>query len=573
MASASVLTATPALPTFYSVDHFRKPSSSSTSPYLGSPPSKSFHPPPTIAGPAYNDLYEFTANQSASPSAVATPTTPTKPNTSTHAKLHKKAIARSPQRGSGINGQHQQADHAFAGAQSPPATPSPNKYSLDYDIPIQTTQKSPAKQAKSIIKQNLRKLSHAPDDQTATIDLSKTAEENEKRSGLGLAPGTLLRNSRSVDVLGSGTVGKQHTRSYSHVSQLSTTSIVYQPPTPFIPLLPSGNVYSPTATYGFSSPAFPTTDFGPPTTTYHNTTEDLNPYTGGRSRGLTIDSANSGGANSSQKQSSRVHSSRSSTRHKITTTSNTSQTNLSSFTRPRRSSTNHSVDISANPGRSRTSFDRAFTFRSHSHVGENDPQASDPAAQRAATIQAARQAFDDRQEAKARKYEEKEARATVKQIKKEEKQRRKSTVSVTGRGHTRTGSKSPEHTHTLPGGAIGTGGSTEEIITGATTFSAFPMLSTLSSHTHEAGNPGFASSGDYADIRPSTSHSANTPSPYYESPMREDLEGGSGVSARGGAGEKAQHVPPVSRKRAAKSRYFRFLSWLKTKILNMERAA
>jgi len=529
----------------------------------------SFHASPTIGGPAYNDHYEFTANKSASPGAIAAPTTPTKRNTSTHAKLHKKVTVRSPRRGSSTDGQHQQADHAFTRAQSPPATPSPNKYALEYNIPIQTTQKSPAKQAKSIIKQNLRKLSHAPDDnQIAAIDLSKTAEENEKRAGLSLAPGTLLRNSRSVDALGSGTVGKQHTRSCSHVSQISTTSFQYQPPTPFIPLLPSGNVYSPPATYGFPSPAFPTTDFGPPpTTTYHNITEDTNPYTGGRNRGLTIDSANSGGAGSSQKQSSRVHSSRSSTRHKTTTISNTSQTNLSSFTRPRRSSTNHSVDIAANPGRSRTSFDRAFTFRSHSHVAENDPIAIDPVAQRAATIQAARQAFDDRQEAKARKYEEKEARAAEKQIKKEEKQRRKSTVSVGGKGHARTGSRSPEHTNALPRGA-----SAEEITTGATTFSAFPLLSTLSSHTHETGNPEFASSGDYADIRPSTSHSANTPSPYYESPMREDLEGGLGAGGVG-AREQTQHVPPVSRKRAAKSRYFRFVSWLKTKMLNLERTA
>jgi len=180
-------------------------------------------------------------------------------------------------------------------------------------------------------------------------------------------------------------------------------------------------------------------------------------------------------------------------------------------------------------GKSRTSFDRAFTFVSR---GKDEP--IDPVA-RAATIQAARQAFDDRQEAKARKFEEKEQRKAEqqqrKQSKAEERRRRESYAQARQQQQDASVHNTPE---------LGTGSTS--------TFSPFPDMV-------EREKPDFVTSGDYANIRPSTSHSAQS--------LSRDLEE---------QADSRMQVPPVSRKRAGISQYFRFLSWLKTKILNLGRS-
>ena len=161
--------------------------------------------------------------------------------------------------------------------------------------------------------------------------------------------------------------------------------------------------------------------------------------------------------------------------------------------------------------------------------GKDEP--IDPVA-RAATIQAARQAFDDRQEAKTRKFEEKEQRKAEQQQRKQskaEERRRRESYANARQQHDASVNNTPE---------LGTGSTS--------TFSPFPEM---------AEKPDFVSSGDYANIRPSTSHSAQS--------MSRDLEE---------QADSRMQVPPVSRKRAGISQYFRFLSWLKTKILNLGRS-
>ena len=507
MASASVLS--PGAPqSFYTVDHLRKPPSS-TSPYLGEvvPPTRLY------TTPSNHDRYDLssTTTNTAPPGAASTVKMPA----ATHAKLHKKALSRITRKDSTTTEeQWQQVEPMQTRERTPPLPPASFDYSTSYNFPPQA-QKSPTKQAKEKFKQNLRKLSHAPNEPgDGAINLSMTAEENEKLTGLGLStPSTFgVRHSRSADVLtttnGSGNRG--HARSYSHVPQISSVSVLYQPTAPWGVSKPASTAYTPTTTTTFDSPTIPL-DYSP-------TTYDIPEETFGRNRGTTVNSS----ASSEKRPSMRTQSG-SSTRFL-----SSSQTNLAKagLTRPRRSSTNHSVDTVA--GKARTSFERGFSFVSR---GKDEP--IDPVA-RAATIQAARQAFDDRQEAKTRKFEEKEQRKAEqqqrKQSKAEERRRRESYAQA------RQQQQQDASVHNTP--ELGPGSTS--------TFSPFPEM---------VEKPDFVTSGDYANIRPSTSHSAQS--------VSRDLEE---------QADSRMQVPPVSRKRAGISQYFRFLSWLKTKLLNLGRS-
>ena len=243
MASASVLS--PGAPqSFYTVDHLRKPPSS-TSPYLGEvvPPTRLY------TTPSNHDRYDLssTTTNTAPPGAASTVKMPA----ATHAKLHKKALSRITRKDSTTAEEHyQQAEPMQTRERTPPLPPASFDYSVTYNFPPQV-QKSPSKQAKEKIKQNLRKLSHAPTEPgDGAINLSMTAEENEKLTGLGLAsPSTYgVRHSRSADVLTStnGVGNRGHTRSYSHVPQISSVSVLYQPTAPWGVSKPASGVYTPT---------------------------------------------------------------------------------------------------------------------------------------------------------------------------------------------------------------------------------------------------------------------------------------------------------------------------------------
>lgn len=175
-----------------------------------------------------------------------------------------------------------------------------------------------------------------------------------------------------------------------------------------------------------------------------------------------------------------------------------------------RGETLKSIDTAASPS-SRTSFDKAFGFIRGGRDSPVDP------ASRAASIRAARQAFLEKEEAKERKYDKEVSKQVErdhrKQYRKEERSRRKS-----------EGFDSPQ----------------------------VPRSRSVSGSNNEAATPRPSIGGrQYSD--PRLHH--HTTLPAFVQTVDNEKQG--------------VVVPEVTKTRAAKGRWLRFVTWFKTRILRM----
>ncbi|KAF2273375.1 uncharacterized protein EI97DRAFT_444907 [Westerdykella ornata] len=248
----------------------------------------------------------------------------------------------------------------------------------------------------------LRKLSSGRD--AHSLDLSRPAAENEGLAGLGI-----------TDYSPSVTSRARHTRSTSTNSHFSTSSSL-RPTAPYMPpILPTPSSYTP-----------PHTRSTPPSVLGHESDVDaimaddeLRLWQNTKRRSASIASSAPAVA-----PPLRIYTPSSSARNGESF-SHSSASLVSPIAQARsRGDTLKSIDTATSPS-SRTSFDKAFTFIRGG--GRDSPV--DPAA-RAASIRAARIAFQQKEEAKERKHDKEASKLAERQnqklYKKEERQRRKS---------------------------------------------------------------------------------------------------------------------------------------------------
>lgn len=318
--------------------------------------------------------------------------------------------------------------------------------------------------AKERLKSNLKKVKQQKVDTSNTLDLSMTAEENEKRTGIQIY--SQDRAIRSVADVHFKPLSRRRHNTFGHQAEYGS----YQPSKPFTiaPQPPR----SETSRSAYHSHANSTV----------NSEYSVDPFEGSR-RPSVMDSG----------------------RPSLRLNTTSEATSVPSVTRPRRGTNQSSVSAGTPGSRSRKSLDKAMRA-----LGRRDSTATaddmmDPVA-RVASIQAARQAFDARQEEKDAKYE---AMAAKDRERQERKAQRKS------EGRSRAGSHVPATA------------STQHL-------------------SEKVGEP--VEGPEYAALPVPPLHSR---------PM---------MGAR-----KLSERPPMSRKRNVKNRYAWFLSWLKTKFLNLAR--
>jgi hypothetical protein len=342
------------------------------------------------------------------------------------------------------------------------------------------------------IKPYLRKLSSKDNN---ALDLSRPAAENEGLAGLGISeyggysPAVSDVNFTPVN----GRTRQPHNRSASNTSQFSTNSTLQRPTAPYMPSIrQTPQPYTP-----------PISKSTPASVMGSDLEEDVvlsdEEF---RMRQNAMDPARRSGSLSSAPGVSptlRIHTTGSSTR--LGGSYSQSAVSLSSpvATSRSRGDTLKSVDTTTSPS-SRTSFDKAFGFIR----GPRD-EAVDPAS-RAASIHAARMAFQEKEQAKERKYGKETLKQAEKNVRKQHKRRESDS-------HKRSRSVSDANeTLATPRPSIG--------------------------------------GRQYSDHR--QAHTRTLPKHV--------------VSVDG---EKYNAVPQVTKSRAAKGRWLRFLAWLKTRLLRL----
>lgn len=251
---------------------------------------------------------------------------------------------------------------------------------------------SPKAKSKDKLKNTFRKPSVTEDD-APTIDFSRTTQENEERTGLAIS------SSHATSVLSSGRAHRRHTRT---ASQQSDSSDALWPALPMRPALDPDTPFFEKRSY--SSPMLGSNALGDA----HG------------SRAVSDNSERSSAADVSKSSFGtpsrprlRVNTSEGLSGRRTSTSHSNLSHGSASNTRPRplmSAETAHETPTS----RTSATTDRAFgllkgTSREASTI---DPDT------RAATIQAARVAFEEKQEAKNRKYEQRERRASEKKARK-----------------------------------------------------------------------------------------------------------------------------------------------------------
>jgi hypothetical protein len=268
------------------------------------------------------------------------------------------------------------------------------------------------------IKPYLRKLS-LKDSANNAIDLSRPTAENEKIAGLGIhdyaAPSKSAADVSFNTIAGSGR--SRHTRTTSGNSQFSTASGHQRPTAPYAhPMRQTPRPYTPPITRSYTASSLLGSDIS-------DEAIDIMVEDDLRNRQHSFAPSRRSGSIGSlptRPQAPYIPSSSSLTRLNA---SNPSQSSLPSLPTSRsRGDTLHSIDT-ATPS-SRTSTDKAISFI---RSGREEPV---DAASRAATIMAARIAYQEREEAKSRKAEKEvlklQEKENRKRQQKEERQRQKS---------------------------------------------------------------------------------------------------------------------------------------------------
>ena len=341
------------------------------------------------------------------------------------------------------------------------------------------------------IKPYLRKLSSKD---ANALDLSRPAAENEGLAGLGISeyggysPAVSDVNFTPVN----GRTRLPHNRSTSNTSQFSTNSSLQRPTVPYMPSIrQTPQPYTPPI-----SKSTPASVMGSEVEVEDDVILSDDEF---RLRQNASDPARRSGSLSSAPGVSptlRIHTTGSSTR--LGGSYSQSAVSLTSPVAPSRSrgDTLKSVDTTTSPS-SRTSFDKAFGFIR----GPRD-EAVDPAS-RAASIRAARMAFQEKEQAKERKYGKESLKQAEKNVRKQHKRHE---------SDARRSVSDANEAMATPRPSIG--------------------------------------GRQYSDHR--QAHTRTLPKHV--------------VSVDG---EKYNAVPQVTKSRAAKGRWLRFLAWLKTRLLRL----
>ncbi|KZF21969.1 hypothetical protein L228DRAFT_268475 [Xylona heveae TC161] len=369
---------------------------------------------------------EMSPAMSHSPAAMTIP----KVRSSSHGAI-------SASRSAFVHGKLHRRGNSTSSVQSPDAT-SANHHDMDsfpyasddHDGPdhFPNTTLKPTSTTK--IKPLLRKL--APRERSS-LDLSRSAADNEALPGLGIYGSDMgVPTQSAADVNFSHAVprGGYHQRSSSGTSQFSsqTASSARRPSGQYIhPMRQTPRPYTPSLGHSHSTSIMSSE---PP-----EEEADVIYETAAPRRSLSI-----GGSAPVQRPPLRVQTSMNS----VPRIGHGSQTSLlnSPYSIRARTDTLRSVDT-ASPS-TRSSLDRGFRIRTREPL--------DPAS-RAASIRAARQAFSEKEEAKARKAEEDEYKAACREHRKREKQEegeRRKSESREFRAR-RTSSSLNEKIDSLPG--------------------------------------------------------------------------------------------------------------------------
>ncbi|OCL08164.1 hypothetical protein AOQ84DRAFT_364364 [Glonium stellatum] len=325
--------------------------------------------------------------------------TPKSTVSSAHGKLHKRGNSTSSVNNSFSPLSPDVSSFSFKRSDTPKVT---------YEEPFSAIWSEPARPAPAVtkplkIKPYLRKLSVKD---SKALDLSRPAAENESLAGLGIHE--FGGNARSAsDVNFSPISGRsRHHRSTSNTSQFSTSSSLQRPTVPYMhPMRQTPRPYTPPI-----SKSSPASIIGSDA----EEADDILSDEELRYRQHMFDPARRSGSISSTPGASaplRIHTSGSSTR-----LGSYSQTSLPITSPPTHArDTLKSVDTTTSPS-SRTSFDKAFGFIRGGRDSPVDP------ASRAASIRAARQAYQEKEAAKERKAEKEAMKQADRDIRKKTKQ-------------------------------------------------------------------------------------------------------------------------------------------------------
>ncbi|KAF2268283.1 hypothetical protein CC78DRAFT_576291 [Lojkania enalia] len=412
-----------------------------------------------------------------------------------HARLHKRGNSASSMT-SPLSPLSDAATFTFNRSETPKVTYEEPWNEPTRPMPAASSSSHPLK-----IKPYLRKLSSK--DNNNGLDLSRPAAENEGLAGLGISEYSGYSNSLN-DVTFTPTNGRgRHGRSASNTSQFSTSSSLQRPTAPFMPSIrQTPRPYTPPISKSSPSSVLE----GEQEAEDVMTDEEL------RLRQNAFDPARRSGSVSSAAGVSpglRIHTTGSSTR--LGGSYSQSNVSLTSPVAPARSRGDTLKSIDTTSPSSRTSFDKAFGFIRGGRDSPVDP------ASRAASIRAARQAFNEKEGARERKIEEaasKKAEKDIqKQYKKEERQRRKSDAQEI-KEQKRARSISDSNEKSTPRPSIG--------------------------------------GRQYSDHR--QPHSSTLP-----------------THAAINAEKRTNTAPHVTKSRAAKGRWLRFVTWFKTRLLRISR--
>lgn len=291
-------------------------------------------------------------------------------------------------------------------------------------------QRQPSLRSSNKIKPYLRKMSLRDDgDDQGRLDLSRPSADNDTLAGLGIRD--FSNGSRSVSDVSFQTTAVRrasstHTRAISGASQMSTASAPLRPTQPFVhPMRQNQRPYTPPSAISYNTIVHPEEEAEESSDIIANEMHLSDTRDSWRQHRST---STSSVPRLQQADVSYTHSTAS-----LTKLANASQSNVSTKSdksakeksgRPRRN-TDRSFD--ATSPSSRTSFDKAFSFLSRSTELQEDPAA------RAASIRAARRAFEEKEAAKDRKLAKEQIKRRdteeKQRAKKEDKQRRKSETS------------------------------------------------------------------------------------------------------------------------------------------------
>lgn len=340
------------------------------------------------------------------------------------------------------------------------------------------------------IKPYIRKLS-AKDN---SLDLSRPSE-NDQLAGLGISDYTQHPLSVSdVNFTSAGARGNRHGRTPSNTSQFSTSSSLQRPTVPYT-ARPPARPYTPPF-----SRSTPSSVLGSEAGADDTMTEEE--Y---RLRQHSFDPTRRSGSLSSTPgavPALRIHTTGSSTHLAGSySQSSVSLTSPTGQSRPR-GDTLQSMNTTTSPS-SRTSFDKAFGFIRGGRDSPIDP------ASRAASIRAAREAFQEKEAAKIRKHDMEAYRQAEKQYKKAEQQQRKVEMQEKKRARS------------------------------------------ISDSNEKSSRPSIGGR-QYSDHR--NAYATTLPRPVASVPQE-----------RRGVG------PKVTKSREAKGRWIRFVTWFKTRLLRMSR--